>query len=162
MNILRKNVAARLSIYTLVVWLLVSCGAKEVKVDPELVSYRDWYFDMVKEECPIGTPVEPDNYTIEFVDGYDDDEWKVGECTTWNMISKRLITIDRKWWSIMPEIYRKELIAHEMTHCFFNEPHSTDPNNFMYYMLADFTSTSRLEHNIYKYLEKQCDASKIY
>jgi hypothetical protein len=148
-----------LAIFNIILWtsLIVSCGSKEVRVDPELKPYEDWFFSMVDNSCSKRQYVSRDNYILEFTPGYSD-PWRAGQCVAWPLTSKRHITVNRHWWDMMSEIDKKQLIAHELTHCFFNEGHSADPNHFMYYQLNFFYDMESMEEQVNDFIKGRCNA----
>ena len=95
-----------------------------------------------------------------FVDGYgEENPNRVAECAHWIVGTKRRITIDRNTWIYMNEVYKKEVVAHELTHCFFGQGHVENSDHFMYYSIVHFYSEAQLEQQITDYLKDKCDAS---
>ena len=135
--------------------LLISCGSKSVKVDPLLQPYEDWYFDLVNKSCKPNQYVNRNDYSIQFVDKINS-TWIIGQCTTYPLTTRREIIVSRQWWNQMPELYRKSLMVHELTHCFFNEQHTTDANHFMYPEIRYFMTTVELEAQLKDYFEGEC------
>lgn len=65
------------------------------------------------------------------------------------------IQFDRKQWYTLNEDARYQLVIHEMVHCDFNEKHSLDPNNFMYYSM-NVMSKSIANKQLKEYLYSEC------
>jgi len=135
--------------------LLVSCGSNSIKVDPLLQPYEDWYFNLVNKSCNPRQYVNRNDYSIQFVDKIDG-TLIIGQCRMYPFVTRREIIISMEWWDHMPEIYKKTLLAHELTHCFFNEQHTTDVNHFMYPELRYFMNTEELETQLSEYFKGEC------
>lgn len=84
----------------------------------EYVSLRDFY-------CNDKQYFEP-KFQIVYNELYGD---VIGLCQVRPNSFK--ISIRKSYWDKMIEVDKLNLLAHELTHCWFSEPHTKDPSNFM-------------------------------
>ncbi len=120
------------------------------KVDPEIVPYFNEYKKIVLNKCGEVKELNQ-HYVIEFSTL---DEGILGVCLL--RPTRFTIQISSSWWNKLSEADRFQLIAHESFHCIFNEPHSSDPNSFMYASMNVLTKNETIQQ-INKLLEIRCE-----
>jgi hypothetical protein len=79
----------------------------------------------------------------------------IGIC--WGNYYKSLVYIDRRTWTYFNEAQRRQLLFHELTHCYLNMPHVEDPSNYMYYEFVDMPKEMVTEQVIFN-IGKFCEA----
>lgn len=69
------------------------------------------------------------------------------------------LVFDKRYWGILSEVDRNQLMMHEMAHCMFNERHSTNPKHFMSASMNELTE-QELNVQVYDFLNKKCGGEK--
>lgn len=116
--------------------LLTTCAlAHEFRyevVDDPIKPYVNEYLALLKQACPKFKYSK--NYVIEISEELPKPEW-VGLCTT--KINGFHVQLLEKWWVATPNrVKRKELVYHELSHCFLRKEHEKSPSNYMHESLA--------------------------
>lgn len=107
--------------------------------DVQLKTYVNDYISLFEQECPVKAKERTNVYTVQFGDG--NDRW-IGICML--RLNGFRVKIDKKWWD--EQWYdedRRQVVYHELTHCFLYKDHVDDPGNYMY------PSMAHLSYNVY-------------
>lgn len=99
-------------------------------VDEPLKPYFNEFVSISNEMCP-GKVDEHPNYEVTLEPLNDDDI--AGICST--LYFKFTVKINSKYWNKYDEDDKFQLVAHELSHCFYNIQHTDNPNNYMYFTL---------------------------
>lgn len=98
-------------------------------VDPALSPYVSHIEKLVNNYCTKDQYYNPGQIEIKFeILG----KRIIGYCQR-KAINKYVIYVDPIYWDRAEFDERYSLIAHEMTHCMFNEEHNKDIKNYMYF-----------------------------
>lgn len=127
---------------------------KETVISEEFKPYYNDFVIIVKEHCTEDQYFHP-NFKIEFQKLYGS---FIGECLL--RPDRFIIYIDFGYWnrpSFIQEDKRYSLIVHEALHCHFNEPHSNDPNNIMYYSDAIINDKKTINQQLIEILKRHCN-----
>lgn len=123
-----------------------------ISIDPELLPYYLEYKEILDEHCREDQHFYV-NFRIEFKD-----ELPGGEIgVTYRNPNRFLIQVDRAYWNARnSEKFRFSLMVHELQHGYFNEDHSDNPEDFMYYTDMIVNSKEVVKKQLAKHLEKLC------
>ena len=134
------------SLSTLLILLFISSGSTKI-VHKDLHPYVDALNSYIKPSCKPKT-----NY-IFTLGKLENPSW-IGVCkkSTFTMN----ITIDPGYWATATSTEKLDLLAHEMTHCYFDEPHSKDKMHYMYYLDTYNDKSKTLQQFIEMVKSKDC------
>ncbi len=112
------------------IWLLYI--APFHTVDPEIVQYKKDFDLITSRYCKIP---KFNKYAISIVP-----ELKsgvMGVCYKGIINTSFIIDISEYYWNSLSDKQRRQLIFHELTHCYFNLDHSGKEYHYMYYEWVD-------------------------
>jgi len=127
-------------------WILTP----SIYVQQPLIPYVDIVYALVHDNCKENQYLQPNNITInigKLPAGI------LGECGI-NDVSYEIV-IDKDFWANSDTSQKFQVIAHEMTHCVFQEEHSPDENNYMYSEMSDIKITE-VFRQLMEMIHKHC------
>lgn len=140
----------------LLTMFLMSCASASpmpvASIDSRLEPYVQEYQYLLIDHCPSWhniTNPSIETYTIET---YDSKSEEIGAC--YYSKDQIRIVINLDWWEHNPTD-RRELVFHEMAHCFLQKDHSTDIENYMFPILNPATQFDYMRQVI-KDIERRC------
>lgn len=115
---------------------IIGCGNEHKEVFA-IAGFETYYSTFVQTEN-----VGANDLIIKFGNVYNETTNIIGFCLKGDGITPT-VTIDSAIWANLPEVFRQELIDHELGHCILNRVHRTDmlpngyPASIMYPSLFD-------------------------
>lgn len=98
-------------------------------VDEPLVPYVNEYKGLLDKYCKNKVYNQSPHYMIELSDELESED-DIGVC--YRKLNGFHIKIKNKWWQANTDPDdRRELMFHELAHCFINQDHVNNPNNYM-------------------------------
>ena len=119
-------------------------GFNNVSVDIDLNKYVESYKGLLKEHCP-GISFQT-NYKISLSDKLEGENW-IGVCK--RSFNSFEIEIDKEWFLRHDEEDRRQLMYHELAHCFLFKDHSDSPFNYMFFQFVDIKESLYTTQAIY-------------
>lgn len=108
--------------------------ANQTNVDSRLQPYVDSYLKLVKEHCPGA--VLTNDYKITLEDDLGGQTW-IGVCRKFPVGFQ--VEIHRRWFNSHSESDNKQLMYHELSHCFIGKEHDNSYMNYMFYQFYPIT-----------------------
>lgn len=102
----------------------------DLGVDRDFTSYVTEYDGLYNSVCKVNSDTRRDYLlSIQYYNDSDADG-TIGYCQF--LLFKNRIRFDKEWWSSASGFQRRQLVYHELTHCYLNLGHSFDTKNYMY------------------------------
>jgi hypothetical protein len=119
-------------------------------VDPQLAPYEEEFMGHVKKYCREDQYFHPIQKTEEIKDL----PWiVVARCK--RTLTSMTVTFNRQYWDGNNHDSRASTLFHEYLHCYFSEPHSEDPDNFMYFE-ETYVPIDKVNKQLDEILQKRC------
>lgn len=149
-----RRLILELSLLAVLVVYLVSQFIPKTIVDPVLLKYDNEFHSIVKKYCKEEQYFHPIQKFIYFQD-MGNDYNDIAFCQS-NRYTSFKIVYNIKVWKIQDEDQRFSGFVHEATHCYFKEPHSLDPNHYMF-AFENNLSKDTVKYQLAEFLKKKCN-----
>lgn len=126
-KLLKTNTFENTVIVALSIILSITFLIPERSVDKQVEEYYNTYVQQLNTICP-GKFKEPHQLIVGFKKLPDT---TIGVC--FRLLTKRYMYIDSDYWTYSYDYKRKQVLYHELSHCFLHKEHVDIPNNYMYY-----------------------------
>lgn len=144
---MQKNL--KLFFYSFLISYIVFLFIPSQSVDSDLTVLHNEFIKIADQSCPVKPPSK---ITIQFADIYKDGV--VGEC--YIKLKGFHINIDKEYFYRSNLLSQKQLIFHELTHCYYGIDHVEDKKHYMYAYMNKMESEEILLNQVKTLLKERC------
>jgi len=137
---------------------LFSCATSKVVIPQDVHHEFITVANIITENCKKGSYTQFNNIEIELVDKFES-PFIVGQCWAYPGSSYRKIQLLKSFWNNFDDLDRMTLMAHEMIHCFLNQPYHVNKfrGHIMNSSLPNFSGMSVLLNHVNQYVKESCN-----